>query len=239
MPRHGARKTLLPKADNLLLVGLPASVQEAIAEHLRPLKLEQNTVVQEAGRPIKHVYFPSAGMISLLAVTRTGDAIETGIVGHDGVAFGNGGQLGMPSFVQGIVQIAGEGHSIRAEIFRELHDAHAPLKTAVDRYEAYVLVQAQQNAACHALHPVSARFCRWILQAQNVVGGETVNLTQEFLSHMLGVRRSSVSVVAFDLQKKGAIEYHRGRIKILDRQLLEKCSCECYAVLQRELKKHT
>ena len=214
-------------------------MRDDLAEHLRPLKLEQNTVLQEPGRPIKNVYFPSAGMISLLAVTGKGEAIETGIVGHDGVAFGSVGHLKLPAFVQAIVQIAGAGHSIRAEKFRELYEAHAPLKAAIDRYEAYIVVQAQQSAACHALHPVTARFCRWILQAQAVVGGDVVNLTQEFLSRMLGVRRSSVSVVAYELQKKGAIEYHRGRIKILERKTMEKGACECYAILQRELKKHT
>jgi CRP-like cAMP-binding protein len=93
------------------------------------------------------------------------------------------------------------------------------------------LLQAQQSAACHALHTVEARLCRWLLQSQDVIESDTIPLTQEFLSHMLGVQRNSVSLAATALNEKGLIEYSRGNIKILEREELKTCSCECYEVV--------
>ena len=98
-------------------------------------------------------------------------------------------------------------------------------------------MQAQQNAACHALHTVRSRLCRWMLQSQDMIGSDTFILTQEFLSHMLGVRRNTVSVEAHSVQQAGLIQYRRGHITILDRDGLEECACECYAVIRAETEK--
>jgi CRP-like cAMP-binding protein len=94
------------------------------------------------------------------------------------------------------------------------------------------MFQAQQSAACHALHSVESRFCRWVLLSEDLLGSEQIPLTQEFLSHMLGVQRTSVSLAAHTLQQSGLIEYRRGKIKIVDRKGLEECACECYAVIR-------
>jgi CRP-like cAMP-binding protein len=107
----------------------------------------------------------------------------------------------------------------------------------MNRFQNVVLLQAQQSAACHALHTVQARLCRWLLQSQDVTGSEVVPLTQEFLSHMLGVQRTSVSLCAHALQSAGLIKYSRGQIKILDRRGLKKAACECYDAVRQHVDK--
>jgi CRP-like cAMP-binding protein len=121
--------------------------------------------------------------------------------------------------------------------FVDAYHAHPHLRNLVDRYQSILLMQARQNAACHALHSVRSRLCRWLLQSQDTIGSATFILTQEFLSHMLGVRRNTVSVEAHALQQAGLIKYTRGHIKILDRAGLEDCACECYSVIRSETDK--
>jgi CRP-like cAMP-binding protein len=111
---------------------------------------------------------------------------------------------------------------------------HPGLRDLVHRYQAILLLQARLNAACHALHSVRCRLCRWLLQSQDMIGSATFTLTQDFLSHMLGVRRNTVSVEAHILQQAGLIRYARGHITILNREGLEDCACECYSVIRAE-----
>jgi CRP-like cAMP-binding protein len=213
-------------------------VRSALAPVLIEIELRQGDVLQEAGRPIAHVYFPLEGMVSLVAVTLAGESIETGIVGREGVVSGFLAAGGMPSFAQAIVQIAGRGLRAPAAIFRGLCDTYPQLRTEVDRYQAFVLLQAQQNVACHALHSLEGRLCRWLLQSQELIESDKIALTQEFLSYMLGVRRPTVSVAAADLQKDGLIQYHRGTINILDRDGLLRRSCQCFEVLHEGIRAH-
>jgi CRP-like cAMP-binding protein len=119
----------------------------------------------------------------------------------------------------------------------DAYHTHPHLRNLVDRYQSILLVQAQQNGACHALHSVRSRFCRWLLQSQDMIGSDTFTLTQEFLSHMLGVRRNTVSVEAHAVQEAGLIRYRRGNITILNRDGLEDCACECYSVIREETDK--
>jgi CRP-like cAMP-binding protein len=119
----------------------------------------------------------------------------------------------------------------------DAYHAYPRLRNLVNRYQLVLLAQAQQNAACHALHSVRSRLCRWMLQSQDMIGSPTFSLTQEFLSHMLGVRRNTVSVEAHSLQQAGLIRYTRGKITILDRDGVEDCACECYSVIRAETDK--
>ena len=121
--------------------------------------------------------------------------------------------------------------------FVEAYLKHPHLRNLVDRYQATLMMQAQQSAACHALHSVRSRLCRWLLQSQDLVGSDSFSLTQEFLSHMLGARRSTVSVEAHAVQEAGLIRYRRGHVTILNRDGLEDCSCECYSVIRAETDK--
>jgi len=193
-------------------------------------------VVHEVGAPIGHICLPLSGMISLLAVMQSGEAIETGIVGADGL-FGGGALTNGHFFGQAVVQIDGVALKMpKAEFVHACH-MHPRLRSLVDRYQSLLMVHAQQNAACHALHHVRGRLCRWMLQSQDMIGSPTFTLTQEFISHMLGVRRNTVSVEAHALQKAGLIRYSRGNITILDREGLEECACECYSVIHAETEK--
>jgi CRP-like cAMP-binding protein len=221
-------------SGNLILRSLPAGVMAALETHLTPVELPQSLVLQEPGHPVSQVYFPLAGMVSLLAVTPSGESIETGVVGREGVV-GGLAVGGLTSFAQAIVQIRGRAQRIGAAPFRALCRDFPELRDRVDRYQAFVLTQAQQNAACHALHSLEGRLCRWLLQSEDLIESNKIALTQEFLSYMLAVRRPTVSVAAAELQRDGLIQYRRGTITILDRAGLLKRSCPCYGVLRGEI----
>jgi CRP-like cAMP-binding protein len=222
-------------AENLLLKALPRDDFAQLAPKLTKLPLKQHTLLYGVGAPIEDVYFVEAGMVSFLTLTDMGDAIETGIVGREGVV---GGELCIDSGhsrSQVTVQITGCALRMGARDFLHAYDALPTLRRLVNRHVGVMLFQAQQNGACHALHAVDGRLCRWLLQAQDVVKSDIIDLTQEFLSHMLGVQRSSVSVSAHGLQAAGLIRYSRGRIEVLDRKGLEDCACECYAAIVEQV----
>jgi CRP-like cAMP-binding protein len=220
--------------QNRILRQLPAGERKAIEPKLTYVELKHETVVHPAGHAVNHVYFPVSGMVSLLSVTQAGDAIETGIVGSDGVVGGSCAMDGGLAFGQATVQLDAAVLRMSAGDFVLAYRANEQLRALVNRYQMVLLMQAQQNAACHALHTVSSRLCRWLLQSQDMVGSDKLYLTQEFLSHMLGVRRNTVSVEAHILQKAGLVRYARGHIEILDRPGLEQCACECYSVIRRQ-----
>jgi CRP-like cAMP-binding protein len=219
-------------SDNLILSRLPARVKASLEAHLTATDLPQSLILQEAGRPASQVYFPLSGMVSLLAVTPSGESIETGIVGREGVV--GGLAMGdLKSFAQAIVQIEGRALRINAPQFRALCYDSPELRDSVQRYQAFILSQAQQNAACHALHSLEGRLCRWLLQSEDLIESNKIELTQEFLSYMLGVGGSKGSV-----QKDGLIQYRRGTITVIDRPGLLKRSCQCYEVLREEIHAH-
>jgi len=221
-----------PAGTNGILQHLSSKSLAMIEPHFRKVKLAQGTVLHEAGEAITSVYFPLSGMVSMLAVLKTGEAIEAGIIGPEGYVGGYLGVRGWRSFGHAVMQMSGEATRLNVRHFKKAYDASDELRILVNGYQSVVYFQAQQTAACQALHPVEARMCRWLLQAQDAVGGDMLNLTQEFLSHMLGVRRTSVSGSANKLQEAGLISYKRGVINILDRKGLEKASCECYAAVR-------
>jgi CRP-like cAMP-binding protein len=231
---HVARPTI---GENRLLKSLAADEFSRLQPHLKEFSMVLGAVLHAPGAPIKHVYFPLSGMVSLLAVMKTGEAIETGIVGREGVVGASIGSDGAGSTAQTTVQIAGSALQIQGPKFLETYQASLPFRTLINKFQGTILVQAQQSAACHALHSVEARFCRWLLQSQDMTETDIVPLTQEFLSHMLGVRRTSVSLCAHALQKTGLIQYSRGKIKILDRDGLQECACECYEAVREHINK--
>lgn len=199
---------------------------------LKKVALTRDTVLHRAGAPIEQVYFPLSGMISVLAMMRTGEAIETAIVGREGVVGASVGSNGSKSAGQTVVQIAGSALQVRSNKFADLYKASPSFRILMSDYQTVLMLQAQQSAGCHALHSVEARLSRWLLQSQDVIESDTVPLTQEFLSHMLGVQRSSVSLCAHTLQEAGLIRYSRGVITILNREGLKETACECYEVIR-------
>ena len=220
---------------NDILQHLSTKTLAMIEPHLHKMKLAQGVVLQETGETITHVYFPLSGMVSMLAVLKSGAAIEAGIIGREGYVGGYLGPRGWRPFGHAVMQMAGEAMRLSVRHFKKAYDASDELRILTNGYQSVVHFQAQQTVACQALHQVEPRMCRWLLQANDAVGGDTLNLTQEFLSHMLGVRRTSVSGSANKLQEEGLISYKRGVIRILDRKGLEKRSCECYAAVRHAI----
>jgi hypothetical protein len=174
-------------------------------------------------------------MISMLTVMQSGEQIETAIIGTEGVAGGWVAIDGANSNTQTTVQMEGSASKIPAAKFVETYNASDRFRSAMNAYQGIILFQAQQSAGCHALHSVESRLCRWLLQAEDLMSSDEVELTQEFLSHMLGVQRTAVSLSAHKLQKSGLIQYSRGKIKIVDRKGLEECACECYAAIRQRI----
>ncbi len=216
--------------ENLLLKRLDAGDLSALQANLKTFAMVQGMVLHRPKSPIDYVYFPLSGMISILAVTKSGEQIETAIVGRDGVVGASIGSFGFDAFGQATVQISGAALRIASASFTKLFNESENFRRAINEFQANIFAQAQQAAACHALHTVEARLCRWLLQSQDVVESDTIKLTQEFLSHMLGVQRTAVTLNAIALQKPGLIDYFRGTIKILDRPGLMKRACECYEI---------
>lgn len=217
--------------DNKLLASLPRDHFDRLLPNLVSVNMPQGLVLYEAGDEVDQVYFPQYGMLSLLAVLRDGKAIETATVGPEGVVGAMAG-LGLhKSQVRVVVQMPVSVSKISASHYRTVAAGSDPVRNLCIRYNEVLLSQARVTAACNALHSIEARFCRWLLQSADRAASDTVNLTQEFLAEMLGVRRTSVTEVASKVQNAGAITYSRGVIRILDRPALLRMSCECYETL--------
>jgi CRP-like cAMP-binding protein len=220
--------------DNRLLAALPAETLAAMAGDLQRATLAQGAVLYEPGDVIGNIYFPQTGLISLLIVTKDGNTIETSIVGREG-ALGLHSAFGpRRSFTRATAQIGGAFSIVQAARFARMVHDHPALRDLIASYTEVTLAEAQQIAACNATHDASSRLARWLLQCADRTGSEQLPLTQEFLAHMLGVRRTTVTLLAQALQKKGLIKYSRGRIAILDRDGLAAKTCECYSVIRHD-----
>jgi CRP-like cAMP-binding protein len=219
---------------NRLLGALPRADFDLLSSHLTLETFAQGAVLAEAGDEIDHAHFPNNGMISLLSMLRDGKAIETATIGREGV-FGAAAAFGLyRSRVRAIVQLPMTSALLPTPALRRAAESSKAIQLLCVRYNEVLLAQARITAACNALHMIEARFCRWLLQTSHVSGSNTVSLTQEFLSEMLGVRRTSVTEVASKLQSAGLIRYSRGVIQILDAEALRQKSCECFETLQEQ-----
>ena len=220
------------QTQNRLLAALSASDYALLQPHLKEVPLDAGAVLQDQGERIQYVYFPLSGMISLLSVMRDGKAIETVALGREGalgLVFGLGTSY---AFARAVVQIAGRAARISsAQLQAGIKDSER-LRDLMVRYAESRLLQTHQAAACNALHGAEARLSRWLLHTSDVIGEGLVPLTQEHLSQMLGVRRTTVTAIARELQRAGLIHYTRGRIAISDREKLKKSACECYDILR-------
>jgi CRP-like cAMP-binding protein len=216
---------------NQLLSALPQSDFSAIARRLTFAVLPTGKFLNEADDVVDRVYFPLRGMLSLLAVLRDGKAIETATIGREGAVNAMAGIGSLTTTVRVVVQLPSDVAIISASQFRDLAATIPSIQHMCISYNEVLLTQARVIAVCNAVHPVEQRFCRWLLQSSDRAESRIINLTQELLAEMLGVRRTSVTEVARKVQDTGAIQYSRGIIEILDRQLLEALSCECYQAL--------
>jgi CRP-like cAMP-binding protein len=218
--------------SNRLLASLSQSDSAILQPLLKPTFLEQQRILVDAGESIDGVYFPVDSIVSLVVGLSTGETVEAAMVGNDGVVGAAAALDGGISLTRGIVQLAGEAMMCEVATLRTAAMQSHSLLSLLIRHEQAVYAQAQQSAACIAAHNIEARLSRWLLRARDLAGTDTLHFTQEFLAEMLGVRRSSVSVVAHTLQQAGLIRYSRGRIQIVDLDGLKETACECYEAVR-------
>jgi CRP-like cAMP-binding protein len=227
-----------PLTANRLLAELDPADLELLIPHLHVVSLGAGKVLQEPEEPAERVWFPLSGLVSVVAVTATDAMVEIAVVGREGV---------LNSFLDGpwnapsrtIVQIDGAAavmdgaRLMDGARFRDANRRSEQMRAIILRYKELMLAQAQQLAACNAIHSLEQRLARWLLEAQDRVQDNSLRLTQEFLSFLLGVRRTSVTHTATKLHALGLIRPMRGGITITNRAGLEAEACECYATLRR------
>ncbi len=222
-------------SDNYLLAALALPDFSLVLPHLKVSKLEQGVTLAEQESFVETVYFPIEGMVSLVAAMDTGEAIELATAGQE-AAIGLPEALGRrPAVARAVVQVPGIALSIPADVVRQIASQSARLRELADFYEQALLAQLAQTAACNALHSLDHRLARWLLQTSDRVNTRSLVLTQEFVAQMLGVSRTTVTLLAGRLQQSGIIRYSRGHIEILDRARLEAASCECYRTINRRV----
>jgi CRP-like cAMP-binding protein len=201
---------------------------------LKQVSLQQGAILLEPGDPIEDIYFPLTGLLSLLVLGRNGSAIEAGTVGREGAVGLHGGLGGRRSFTRATTQIGGRFSTIRAARFEHIANGSAAIRDLIRGYTEVLLAEAQQIAACNAMHEAKERLCRWLLQCADRTGRAELPLTQEFLAQMLGIRRTTVTLLAQSMQVRNLIRYRRGHIVLLDRKGIEECACECYDIMHHE-----
>lgn len=219
---------------NSILNALSDEELDLLAPKLRPFELQVGEVLYEPDDDIDYIYFPTSGVISLLAAFADGTTVEAGVIGTEGMA-GTPVVLGARSTPhQALVQIKGHALKMSTRDLKAIAEKDGVLLKSMLRYTNAMFVQVAQTAACNRLHSVEQRLARWLLLSHDRAGGNEFELTQEFMSRMLGVRRAGVSVAANQLREIGAIDYRRANVSILNRQLLEETSCECYQIVKAE-----
>src|SRR5450755_2199041 len=218
--------------NNRLLGALEPASRKRIDPHLEPMEFKLGDMVCDAGGLLKHAYFPQGTVLSLLTVLENGSAIETANIGREG-AFGLfAAMYSRVSFNRCLVQFEGGIVRCPIELLQSEFKHSDHVRDLFVSYSETLLSQVQQTVACNAMHTTEERICRWLLMMHDRAEGEALPYTHEFLSHMLGANRKSVTLAAQSLQTAGLISYHRGKIQVIDRAGLEKASCECYAIVK-------
>src|SRR3954467_5823862 len=222
----------MPHNQNLLLASLAPADLARLQPYLRPMQVKQHQVLFEPGDQVHTTYFPVTAIISLVVSLATGETIEAAMVGRDGAVAAATALDGKISFSRAVVQLSGDVMACEANAVKMAALQSPALLAVLVRHEQTLFAQAQQSAACVANHQIEARLCRWLLRARDLARSETLMFTQEYLAEMLGVRRTSVTVVANTLQRAGMIKYSRGKIQFLDVQAVQDSACECYSTVK-------
>lgn len=220
--------------QNHLLNALPIAEYTRLLPMLELVKMTLGEVLYESGGQLKHVYFPTDSIISLLYVMENGASAEIAVVGNEGI-------LGISLFMGGettpsraVVQSAGYAYRLKAHLLKEEFSRAGPVMRLLLRYTQALITQMAQTAVCNRHHTVEQQLCRWLLLSIDRLSANELTMTQELIANMLGVRREGVTEAAGKLQRSGLIDYTRGHISVVDRPGLEKRSCECYHVVKTE-----
>jgi len=243
LKRSPGRSHDLPRSDgtgnhihNEILRGLPRDEFGSVLPKLELVRMQPRQVLHETGDTMRSVYFCNTGLISILSVLSDGKSVEVGLIGREGL-------IGLPLIAgfrtaanRAVVQIKGTALRVDSDAFAVLLRECPRFERKLQQFSQIMAMQATQIAACNRLHEVEARLARWLLMSADRVGSASLGLTQEVLGQMLGTRRSSVTVAAGVLQKAGLISYTRGDVRIVQRAKLERAACECYGLMQRQVK---
>ena len=220
--------------ENHILDALPAEERERLFPHVTLVEMALGMVLYEAGEALSHIYFPTDAIVSLLYIMKDGASAEIAVVGNEGA-------VGVSLFMSGettpsraIVQSAGSAYQLSGRRLKEEFERHGQLLHVLLRYTQSLITQMSQTAVCNRHHSIDQQLCRWLLLSLDRLSSNRLEMTQELIADMLGVRREGVTVAAHKLQDLGVIRYRRGHITVLDRPKLEKLSCECYAVVKKE-----
>jgi len=222
-----------PRQNHLIAV-LPETEMARLLPHIEPLTLPLGKVLYEPGARLSHVYLPTTALVSLLYTLADGASAEIAVVGREGL-------VGISLFMGGdstpsraIVQSAGQGFRLKAPVLMQEFNRAGPLLHLLLRYTQALITQMAQTAVCNRHHALEQQLCRWLLLSLDRLDSNELVMTQELIANMLGVRREGVTEAAGHLHDSGLIRYRRGHITVLDREGLERRTCECYAVVKRE-----
>lgn len=219
---------------NRLLAALPPAAHHLLAPYLRVVTLAQGMVLLHAGERIDPVYFPHSGVVSFVVDMPKGETVATALVGREG-AVGVFSVLGpVRSSVAAIVRVAGSASQISASRFQAAFAQSEAIRRIVEFHTGSLLTQLQHVAACNALHSVEARIARWLLEIHDRMDGNAIPLTQEAVSQLVGVRRTTVTLVMLNLRKIGAINHEQRGLIEINRPILEGVACDCYEVMRQK-----
>jgi CRP-like cAMP-binding protein len=219
--------------QNQLIAALADRDRQRWLGRLEPVELRLGQVLYESGGALSHVYFPTTAIVSLLYVMESGASAEIAVVGNEGLVGISLFMGGESTTSRAVVQSAGHAYRLASQAIKE-EVKRAPVLHLVLRYTQALITQMSQTAVCNRLHTLDQQLCRWLLLSLDRLQGNELVMTQELIANMLGVRRQGVTEAALKLQQADLIRYARGRITVLDRRGLEKCACECYAVVKTE-----
>jgi CRP-like cAMP-binding protein len=232
--REGERTNPAGKpVRNKILLSIPDDEYDLIRPHLEFLVMPHHLSLHEPSQKLKFAYFTSTGLISMVVVVEDGRTVEAGVVGKEGMAGGPSVAGLSRSFLRAIVQIKGEGFRMGVGALQSALPSAPQFHLSLNRFAAIQGFQVAQTAACNRLHTIEQRLARWLLMAQDRVDSDWLGITHDFLATMLGTDRPTVSLAASVLQKKGAIQYVRAAVKVVNRRRLEASSCECYGAIQQ------
>ena len=229
------RMTRAPYPEqNYLLAAIPESSKPQIFKSLKLVELNLGDVVYESDQPIEFVYFPTNAIVSLLYVMLNGASAEISVIGNEGLVGVSVVLGGSSTPNRAVVQSAGYAFRMPIENLEKELSISPDLRILTLRYTQTLITQMSQTAVCNRHHSIDQQLCRWLLLSLDRIEGSQLDMAQELIANMLGVRREGVTEAASKLQKLGVIEYRRGHITVLDRKAVEELSCECYTVVKRE-----
>ncbi len=223
--------------QNHILAALPADEYARLLPHLEMAPLLLGSVLCEPDIQIRHVYFPTTSIVSLLYVMEDGASAEIAVVGNEGVVGVSLFMGGETTTSRAVVQSAGHAYRLKGQLLKDAFYRAGPIQRLLLRYTQALLTQMAQTAVCNRHHSIDQQLCRWLLLSLDRLPSNQLTMTQELIANMLGVRREGVTEAAGKLQRAGLIHYSRGQITVLDRPGLEARVCECYRVVKREFER--